>query len=63
MFAVPRETLQLQTLHYIIQLSANYYETMTMEKRSLADARQWAQKSVNQMQYDIEINITLQQKF
>ena len=44
-FALPRETLQLQTLHYIIQLIANYYETMTMEKRSLADARQWAQRS------------------
>lgn len=42
---LPRETLQLQTLHYIIQLIANYYETMTMEKRSLADARQWAQRS------------------
>lgn len=43
---VCRETLQLHTLHYVIQLIANYYETMVMEKRSLADARQWAQRSV-----------------
>ena len=42
-----RETLQLQTLHYIIQLIANYYETMVMEKRSLADARLWAQRSLH----------------
>ena len=38
------ETLQLQTLHYIIQLVANYYESMVVEKRSVGDARQWAQR-------------------
>lgn len=38
------ETLQLQSLHYIIQLVANYYESMVVDKRSVGSARQWAQR-------------------
>ena len=39
-----RETLQLGTFHYIIQLTATYYESMVLEKRDLPVARQWAQR-------------------
>ena len=38
------ETLQLSTLHYVIQLMANYFESMVLEKKSHFDARQWAQR-------------------
>ncbi len=45
------ETLQLSTLHYIIQLLANYFESMVVEKKSHVDARQWAQRFVQYSQY------------
>ena len=41
---ISRETLQLQTLHYIIQLMANYYESMVIEKKQVSDAQQWGQR-------------------
>lgn len=41
-----RETLHLPALHYIITLTANYYESMLVEKRSVMNARQWGQRSV-----------------
>ena len=44
-----RETLQHQTLQYIIKLIADYYETMTVEKSSLSDARQSAHRSAHKI--------------
>ena len=39
-----RETLQLGTFHYLIQLMASYYESMVLEKKDKVVARQWAQR-------------------
>jgi len=41
---IVRETLQIGTLHYVIQLLVNYFESMVVEKKSHMDARQWAQR-------------------
>ncbi len=41
------ETLQLPTLHYIIQLIASYYESMVVEKKQVPVARQWGQRLVH----------------
>ena len=39
-----RETLQLSVFHYIIQLTATFYESMVLERRDLPVARQWGQR-------------------
>ena len=44
LLTVYRETLQLSTFHYLIQLTATYYESMVLEKREMPMARQWAQR-------------------
>ena len=42
-----RETLQLQTFHYIIQLIATFFESMVLNKKLAMDARQWGERLVS----------------
>ena len=41
------ETLELGTMHYVLQLMASYYESMLVEKKVVQDAKLWAQRSVS----------------
>lgn len=50
------ETLQLGTLHYIIQLMTNYYESMVVEKKSRIDAQQWAQRSLANLPIVVKVH-------
>ena len=43
-FFLSSETLQLTTLHYVLQLMVSYYENMVMHKRERQDALAWSQR-------------------
>lgn len=45
------ETLQLTTFHHIINLIANYYEHLFMNKREKAEALNWSQRYIH-VHYD-----------
>ena len=38
------ETLQLQTIHHVLQLIASYYENILMNKRDKHIAVEWTQR-------------------
>ena len=54
------ETLELGTMHYVLQLMASYYESMLVEKKVVQDAKLWAQRSVTFLSFNHSVLIECQ---
>ena len=54
------ETLELGTMHYVLQLMASYYESMLVEKKVVQDAKLWAQRSVTFLSFNHSVWIECQ---